>query len=108
MRWCGPAPTGTVRVGAQVRAHGEEVPATAEVLVGSPVGAGESGAAAAGAEGPDVGRADAGAEASAVSATTLRVRLDRRIRGVAPGQSVVLYEGTRVVGSATISGTGRA
>jgi len=27
---------------------------------------------------------------------------------VAPGQSVVLYEGTRVVGSATISGTGRA
>ena len=32
VRWCGPAPTGTVRVGAQVRAHGEEVPATAEVL----------------------------------------------------------------------------
>jgi tRNA-specific 2-thiouridylase len=33
----------------------------------------------------------------------VEVRLDSRIRGVAPGQSVVLYEGTRVVGSATIA-----
>ena len=55
--------------------------------------------------GADVGGADAGAGVSGASAATLRVRLDRRIRGVAPGQSVVLYEGTRVVGSATISGT---
>ena len=31
LRWCGPAPTGEVRVGAQVRAHGAEVPATATV-----------------------------------------------------------------------------
>ncbi len=74
LRWCGPAPSGSVRVGAQVRAHGEEVPASATV--------GDDG--------------------------TLRVVLDTRIRGVAPGQSVVLYDGTRVVGSATISATGRA
>ena len=74
LRWCGPAPSGPVHVGAQVRAHGEEVPARAEV--------GEGG--------------------------RLRVELDRRLRGVAPGQSVVLYEGTRVVGSATIAATGRA
>jgi tRNA-specific 2-thiouridylase len=67
-RWCGPAPVGMVRVGAQVRAHGEEL------------------AARAWAEG---GRVE--------------VRLDDRVRGVAPGQSVVLYDGTRVVGSATIS-----
>ncbi|MEW1954059.1 tRNA 2-thiouridine(34) synthase MnmA [Terrabacter sp. NPDC080008] len=67
-RWCGPAPEGVVRVGAQVRAHGEEYPATAW------------------ADGDRV-----------------EVRLDERIRGVAPGQSVVLYEGTRVVGSATIA-----
>jgi tRNA-specific 2-thiouridylase len=33
----------------------------------------------------------------------VEVRLDERTRGVAPGQSVVLYEGTRVVGSATIA-----
>lgn len=74
LRWCGPPPVGAVRVGAQVRAHGEEVPATAEV-----------------------GEGDA-----------VRVVLDRRVRGVAPGQSVVLYDGTRVVGSATISATARA
>ncbi len=73
LRWCGPAPAGEVAVGAQVRAHGEEVPATA-----------------------------------AVEGDAVRVRLERRLRGVAPGQSVVLYDGTRVVGSATITGTSRA
>jgi tRNA-specific 2-thiouridylase len=67
-RWCGPAPEGVVEVGAQVRAHGEEVPAQA------------------GADGDEV-----------------QVRLGSRLRGVAPGQSVVLYDGTRVVGSATIA-----
>lgn len=66
-RWCGSPPEGVVTVGAQVRAHGVEVPATAW------------------ADGDRV-----------------QVRLDERIRGVAPGQSVVLYDGTRVVGSATI------
>ena len=75
LRWCGAAPVGAVRLGAQVRAHGAEVPATVTV--------------------------DPAADA-------VRVVLDERVRGVAPGQSVVLYEGTRVVGSATISGTGRA
>jgi tRNA-specific 2-thiouridylase len=78
VRWCGPAPTGTVRVGAQIRAHGEEVPATAYLRPVEP----------------------ADAEAS-----RLHVRLDSGVRGVAPGQSVVLYEGTRVVGSATITST---
>ena len=73
VRWGGSAPHGEVPLGAQVRAHGEEIPCRAEQI-------GES----------------------------LRVRLDRRIRGVAPGQSVVLYDGTRVVGSATIAETARA
>jgi tRNA-specific 2-thiouridylase len=77
LRWCGPAPSGEVRVGAQVRAHGEEVPAVAGV--------------------------DGAGEGAAVT-----VQLRRRVRGVAPGQSVVLYDGTRVVGSATITGTARA
>jgi tRNA-specific 2-thiouridylase len=31
--------------------------------------------------------------------------LDAAIRGVAPGQALVVYDGTRVVGSATITGT---
>jgi tRNA-specific 2-thiouridylase len=34
--------------------------------------------------------------------------LRSRTRGVAPGQAVVVYDGTRVVGSATISRTGRS
>jgi tRNA-specific 2-thiouridylase len=77
LRWCGPAPVGEVAVAAQVRAHGEEVPAHASVT-----GEGEEG--------------------------RVTVRLGQRVRGVAPGQSVVLYDGTRVVGSATITGTARA
>jgi len=72
-RWCGDAPTGEVSVGAQVRAHGEEVPATAYLTE------------------------DGG----------LVVRLSTPVRGVAPGQAVVLYDGTRVLGSATITTTGR-
>ncbi|KAB8165854.1 tRNA 2-thiouridine(34) synthase MnmA [Streptomyces sp. 3MP-14] len=35
----------------------------------------------------------------------LRVTFDAPVRGVAPGQAVVLYDGTRVVGSATIAHT---
>jgi tRNA-specific 2-thiouridylase len=72
VRWCGPAPEGLVRVGAQVRAHGTEHEATARVEDG-----------------------------------LLTVQLAERIRGVAPGQSVVLYDGTRVVGSGTIAGSDR-
>ena len=35
----------------------------------------------------------------------VRVELDEPTRGVAPGQSMVFFDATRVVGSATISGT---
>ncbi|PYC78384.1 tRNA 2-thiouridine(34) synthase MnmA [Streptomyces tateyamensis] len=71
-RWCGPAPVGAGRYTAQLRAHGEEVPVTAELAGGQ-----------------------------------LRVALDTPARGIAPGQAVVLYDGTRVVGSATIAETER-
>ena len=54
-RWCGPAPEGVVAVGAQLRAHGEELPATAWA-----------------------------------DGDRLHVRLGRRARGVAPGQSVTV------------------
>ena len=67
-RWCGPVPEGVMSVGAQVRAHGAEIPATAW----------------------------AGGD-------RVEAHLERRIRGVAPGQSVALSDGTRVVGSATIA-----
>jgi tRNA-specific 2-thiouridylase len=42
------------------------------------------------------------ATASLVGAA-VEVVLDEPLRGVAPGQAVVLYEGTRVLGSATIT-----
>jgi len=58
---------------AQVRAHGEPVPARARRT------------------------ADGGA----------RVEVDGELRGVAPGQSVVMYDGTRVLGQATVDGTER-
>jgi tRNA-uridine 2-sulfurtransferase len=35
----------------------------------------------------------------------LEVVLDTATNGVAPGQAVVLYDGSRVIGSATISAT---
>ncbi|MFF5444874.1 tRNA 2-thiouridine(34) synthase MnmA [Streptomyces sp. NPDC012888] len=38
----------------------------------------------------------------------LRVTFAEPVRGVAPGQAIVLYDGTRVVGSATIASTIRA
>ncbi|WP_171166401.1 tRNA 2-thiouridine(34) synthase MnmA [Streptomyces sp. I05A-00742] len=39
---------------------------------------------------------------------TLHVTFTTPVRGVAPGQAIVLYDGTRVVGSATIATTARA
>ena len=69
-RWCGPVSGEPFRCAAQVRAHGEPVPAYA-----APAG------------------------------ETVRVELLQPVRGVAPGQAVVLYDGTRVIGSATIDAT---
>ncbi|MBN9128556.1 MAG: tRNA 2-thiouridine(34) synthase MnmA [Paenarthrobacter ureafaciens] len=61
---------------AQVRAHGDPVPATARV---------------------ESVQNDAGVER-----TELVVTLTDSLRGVAPGQTVVLYQGSRVLGQATI------
>ncbi|WP_399067670.1 tRNA 2-thiouridine(34) synthase MnmA [Streptomyces winkii] len=44
----------------------------------------------------------------AADGTELRVRFTEPVRGVAPGQAIVLYDGTRVIGSATIASTERA
>ncbi|NDL59104.1 tRNA 2-thiouridine(34) synthase MnmA [Phytoactinopolyspora mesophila] len=69
-RWCGPAPDGVVECAAQFRAHGEAVPARADV-----------------------------------SDEILTVRFSVPQEGVAPGQAIVLYDGDRVIGSATIDRT---
>ena len=80
VRWCGPAASGRHRLGAQIRAHGEEIAATAEVVT----------------------------DDAAEGGLRLVVHLDEAVRGAAPGQSIVLYDGTRVVGSGTIARAGRA
>ncbi len=67
-RWCGPPLDGPARLGVQVRAHGEEVPA--DVLP---------------------------------AADGFVADLETPLRGLAPGQAAVLYDGTRVVGSGTIA-----
>ncbi|MEU6283655.1 tRNA 2-thiouridine(34) synthase MnmA [Streptomyces sp. NPDC047028] len=72
-RWCGAAPAGPGTYTAQLRAHGGETEATAELVDGR-----------------------------------LEVTFTEPVRGVAPGQAIVLYDGTRVVGSATITTTTRA
>jgi tRNA-specific 2-thiouridylase len=46
------------------------------------------------------------AHAEAVG-NTVRVRFDEPVGAVAPGQAVVLYDGTRVIGSATIDSVER-
>ena len=81
--WCGRAPAPGDRVGVQVRAHGEEILATVQHVddVVSPA------SLAGGEVGPGV----------------LRMQLDRPLTGVAPGQTLALYDGTRVVGAATIT-----
>ncbi|PPK98630.1 tRNA-specific 2-thiouridylase [Kineococcus xinjiangensis] len=70
--WGGDAPEGPVEVAAQVRAHGEAVPARARVVAGQ-----------------------------------VEVLLHEPLTGVAPGQTVALYVGDRVLGSATITTTAR-
>lgn len=80
-RWCAAAPGSPVDCTAQLRAHGMTVPAVAErVFTGAPGNEREE----------------------------LRVELREPVRAVAPGQAVVIYDGSRVLGSATIDHAQRA
>lgn len=78
--WTGQARTGDFSGMAQVRAHGEPMPADFSVATGGEVA--EDGA------GPQI-----------------TVRLAEPVNGIAPGQAVVLYDDDRVIGSATIART---
>jgi tRNA-uridine 2-sulfurtransferase len=84
-RWCGtvsPRIEGTV----QLRAHGAEHRAVVRV-----------------------GRPSEGESADALGRTTeVDIELLDPAEGIAPGQAAVIYDGSRVVGSATITATSRA
>ncbi|MFW6774005.1 tRNA 2-thiouridine(34) synthase MnmA [Nocardioides sp. CPCC 205120] len=84
-RWCGAAPRAGVPLECtvQLRAHGAEHRAVATVTEPDRTDGSDEG------EGLDVELLDAA-------------------EGIAPGQAVVVYDGTRVVGSATIATTRRA
>ncbi|MCD9198573.1 tRNA 2-thiouridine(34) synthase MnmA [Aeromicrobium wangtongii] len=83
--WCGTAPTEPLDCTVQLRAHGDEHRARVTVAPVEPV------------------------ETTPVEPveTTVHVDLIDPASGIAPGQACVIYAGTRVVGSATISATTR-
>ena len=82
-RWCGTVPT-YLEGSVQLRAHGDEH--RARIQVGRPPE-----------EGVD----------TLVERTTVEIELLDPAYGIAPGQAAVIYDGTRVVGSATIEATAR-
>ncbi|MCW2818758.1 MAG: thiouridylase, partial [Marmoricola sp.] len=90
-RWCGTPPTGPLECTVQLRAHGAEHRAV--VRPGRSVGS--------------AGSAASGEPDDLVDSEGLEVDLLDPAEGIAPGQAVVVYDGTRVVGSATISRTRR-
>jgi tRNA-specific 2-thiouridylase len=85
-RWCGTVPDRLEGPGVtvQLRAHGDEHRAV--VTVGRP---------------PEEASGDL------LERTTVEIELLDPAYGIAPGQAAVVYEGTRVVGSATIAATTR-
>jgi len=72
-RWCGSALVAPLEGQVQLRAHGDPVSAVVEVMT------------------------------DAAGAPQVVAHLRERVRGVAPGQAMVVYDGTRVVGSVTIT-----
>ncbi|MPV38527.1 tRNA 2-thiouridine(34) synthase MnmA [Georgenia subflava] len=110
-----------VDVEVQVRAHGEPVAARVRRSTGSrpgaaaddvaphheradggrPVGDGSAGSAA------DIAGGSGGGAADITGGERLEARLAVPLRGIAPGQSLVVYAGTRVLGQATIASARR-
>jgi len=84
-RWCGTVPGEPLRGTVQLRAHGEEHRAV--VTVGRPP--------LEGVDTPEEGTA------------RVDIELLDPAYGIAPGQAAVIYDGSRVVGSATIASTER-
>ena len=95
-----PDPDGWFDAEVQVRAHGAPVPARVRSI-----------ASPGDAYGDDVpeGERSPSADGSCRPANAMEIELTGApLRGVAPGQSVVVYRGTRVLGQATVSRAWRA
>jgi tRNA-specific 2-thiouridylase len=73
-RWCGTVPSEPLDATVQLRAHGEEHQAVVRVSTGSDTGGDH-----------------------------VEIALLEPAQGIAPGQAAVIYDGSRVVGSATIA-----
>ncbi|MFD7024252.1 tRNA 2-thiouridine(34) synthase MnmA [Promicromonospora sukumoe] len=96
-------PDGWFDAEVQVRAHGAPVPARVRASgAGAPEAGAGAGAAGADGSGADASGADAVGPAMEIELT------GTPLRGVAPGQSVVVYRGTRVLGQATVARAWRA
>jgi len=89
--------TNTVTVGSAADLLATEVSGSAPVWLGPAPSVGDHLAAQVRAHGDPVGCA-----VRSVGAGTVSVGLDEPVRAVAPGQTLALYDGTRVVGSATV------
>ncbi|CAN5241799.1 tRNA 2-thiouridine(34) synthase MnmA [soil metagenome] len=92
-RWCGKVPTGPLHGTVQLRAQGAEHRAVVRVERGDGAGGAPGG--------------DPGGEAAGVDGGWVEIDLLDPAQGVAAGQAAVVYEGSRVVGSCTISATRR-
>ena len=79
-RWCGAVPSEPLEGTVQLRAHGEEHPATVRVVTGS-----------------------TGERRPAADQDDVVIELHEPAHGIAPGQAAVIYDGSRVVGSVTIT-----
>ena len=84
-RWCGTVPTEPLDATVQLRAHGDEHRAVVTVVSTSST-----------------------TDKSGSTTEEVRIELLDPAYGIAPGQAAVIYDGSRVVGSATIASTERA
>ena len=100
--WAGRAPeTASFACEVQIRAHADPVPAVASLVGGSEAGSGVGGSGGvAGLDG-----VAAGGLVEGLTDRELRVVPATPFDGVAPGQTAVLYDGTRVIGQFTIDRT---
>ncbi|MDR2895578.1 MAG: tRNA 2-thiouridine(34) synthase MnmA [Propionibacteriaceae bacterium] len=108
-RWCDQPISQAMNVTVQLRAHSGEIPAVVAPLLDAPVTsaiesvrtAASSTSAAAGAQ-PPIGD---DMTPALLANPRLSIRLTSPAYGIAPGQSAVFYDGSRVIGSAIIDQT---